>query len=686
MDKTFLTYEIQEQKTQYTIGDIQRPGTLVGKSYAIYMGSPGKPGQDGADGQAATISVGTTTTGEPGTSASVENVGTSTNAILNFTIPQGQQGTPGQDGVGVPQGGTAGQYLVKKSATDYDTEWKTLPTDDFIGKGVTFTYNVYNNDTPRELIIHHEADSVMYGPSFTKICWGDGSPIEDVENPDSTYNISHIYENKGFYNVTCFNPNSRDMRALDISTSQSYTLLNKVSIGFGVREISLDTGMNAGVEIDWGDWNDENSRNGYPQYVNKLKSYGGTELTLPVSTLPNGSNFSSVQLQKLIVTKRCDQIAGASLVNTNCPNLKTIIFESTTPPTINTGGGFDVSNGLKIIVPWSADHSILSAYKSASGWSTYASQIVEADAPINTGLPEGGTAGQILAKVDGTDYNTKWINAPSGAETPNGLKDVGTKIVVFVPSYNLTVTLNGSYNGGESAYLEYVFDKVDWGDGNNPESAGPYTFSHTYASEGYYEITLWYDNDLSSYGPDAKYYVKITSASPFNSIKYVIPGLNCYYLYIPVYKGQIDWKYWNNNTFPRMLYNTALYPDSVTYHNGPTKSIEFPEGITTFGESCINSGYETIILPSSTKSIKNDFISSSSNSTSRLICKALTPPSLYANALRYLGANCTILVPWSPDHSILNAYKAASGWSTYASQIYDGDGTASMINLSQESF
>lgn len=39
--------------------------------------------------------------------------------------PQGPQGEPGE---GVPTGGTAGQVLVKKSAANYDTEWKTLET------------------------------------------------------------------------------------------------------------------------------------------------------------------------------------------------------------------------------------------------------------------------------------------------------------------------------------------------------------------------------------------------------------------------------------------------------------------------------------------------------------------------------------------------------------------------------
>lgn len=37
--------------------------------------------------------------------------------------PQGPQGDPGE---GVPTGGTAGQILIKNSATDYDTYWGDL--------------------------------------------------------------------------------------------------------------------------------------------------------------------------------------------------------------------------------------------------------------------------------------------------------------------------------------------------------------------------------------------------------------------------------------------------------------------------------------------------------------------------------------------------------------------------------
>ena len=68
-------------------------------------------GAQGIQGEAATIQIGQVLTGEPGTNASVENVGTENAAILNFTIPRGATGAAGKDGVNGQDGkdGTNGQ-------------------------------------------------------------------------------------------------------------------------------------------------------------------------------------------------------------------------------------------------------------------------------------------------------------------------------------------------------------------------------------------------------------------------------------------------------------------------------------------------------------------------------------------------------------------------------------------------
>lgn len=49
-------------------------------------------GPEGPAGKAATIRIGTTTTGEAGTEASVENSGTETEAVFDFEIPRGDSG------------------------------------------------------------------------------------------------------------------------------------------------------------------------------------------------------------------------------------------------------------------------------------------------------------------------------------------------------------------------------------------------------------------------------------------------------------------------------------------------------------------------------------------------------------------------------------------------------------------
>lgn len=60
-------------------------------------GAAGPRGPAGPAGEAATITVGTVTTGEPGTDAEVVNSGTSQNAVFNFTIPQGSSASQNLD-------------------------------------------------------------------------------------------------------------------------------------------------------------------------------------------------------------------------------------------------------------------------------------------------------------------------------------------------------------------------------------------------------------------------------------------------------------------------------------------------------------------------------------------------------------------------------------------------------------
>jgi hypothetical protein len=62
-------------------------------------GAPGVNGTNGSNGSSATIAIGTVTTAAAGSPAIVQNVGTTSAATLNFTIPQGAAGATGPAGL-----------------------------------------------------------------------------------------------------------------------------------------------------------------------------------------------------------------------------------------------------------------------------------------------------------------------------------------------------------------------------------------------------------------------------------------------------------------------------------------------------------------------------------------------------------------------------------------------------------
>ena len=83
------------------------------------QGPAGTPGTNGTNGTAATVSIGSVTTLQPNASATVTNVGTPNNAVLNFGIPKGVDGT-GISAVGVeiiPSGATQGTLTEQQLNT-----------------------------------------------------------------------------------------------------------------------------------------------------------------------------------------------------------------------------------------------------------------------------------------------------------------------------------------------------------------------------------------------------------------------------------------------------------------------------------------------------------------------------------------------------------------------------------------
>ena len=95
----------------------------------------GQDGVNGQDGAAATITVGTVTTGAAGSSATVVNSGTSSAAVFDFSIPQGAKGDTGS--TGATGNGVSG--VTKISTVGLVDNYRMAFTD-----GTYFDYPVTN--------------------------------------------------------------------------------------------------------------------------------------------------------------------------------------------------------------------------------------------------------------------------------------------------------------------------------------------------------------------------------------------------------------------------------------------------------------------------------------------------------------------------------------------------------------
>lgn len=96
------------------------------------------------------------------------------------------------------------------------------------------------------------------------------------------------------------------------------------------------------------------------------------------------------------------------------------------------------------------------------------------------GVPTGGTAGQILAKIDATDYNTTWIDAPTGggsAEYPDMTGNAGK--VLGTDGTNVSWVDNGDAVALNMRYAHVVYDIT-----SSPGAIGTPTNW----------LTIWYDN------------------------------------------------------------------------------------------------------------------------------------------------------------------------------------------------
>jgi len=162
-------------------------------------GAAGTNGTDGTNGLAATISVGTVTTGAAGSTAIVTNAGTSSAAVLNFTIPRGADGTSGSSFSGTTDSvteGTTNLYFTNDRAiaatnnsfTDVYVNLNQANEDMLSYVNGNFVSSTTLNNTLNGYVMEADAD---LGGGYAKIGVASGKILDSVI-PDTIARTSDI--------------------------------------------------------------------------------------------------------------------------------------------------------------------------------------------------------------------------------------------------------------------------------------------------------------------------------------------------------------------------------------------------------------------------------------------------------------------------------------------------------------
>ena len=224
--------------------------------------------------------------------------------------------------------------------------------------------------------------SVSEGITFS---WGDNSSSEVVSGTGDK-SISHTYTTAGSYRIditvatgctAMFQRNSNGIVGRPIAANTNvYAMMGVLKYGEFGKGVTAT--LNGNYE-SWQklDYTKATDMTAFPSFQNcrMLRS-----VVFPPNVVTKGNDYNTQNMYFVTELTYPSSMTEIPSRLDGCYALKKIIMKPTSVPTL-AGTHINLNNksDFQIIVPYSADHSILNAYKTASNWSTYASYMVEAE-------------------------------------------------------------------------------------------------------------------------------------------------------------------------------------------------------------------------------------------------------------------------------------------------------------------